>query len=292
MSFMKIKNFNVLENVSLKDYCTFKIGGKAKYLFVAETATDLIEICKACKQENIKFKVIGMGANLLFSDAGYKGAIIVNKSNNITFKDNKIIVDSGVNLTNLILKAYVRGLSGIENLSGIPATIGGAIVNNVGAFGTEIGEHVEQVEAYDKNLLTKITLKHEDCQFAYRNSLFKKEDYIITSATLNLKKDTPSLIKKRIDEAINKKRTTQPLDYPSAGSVFKRSNIIPAKVIDDLNLKGLIVGKAQISKKHAGFIVNLGEATSQDVKGLISVINYKVNEVYGENLQPEIEIVD
>lgn len=286
-------NLECFYKADLKNYCTFKIGGKAKYLFVAKTADTLIKVCKFCKQHNIKYKVIGMGANLLFDDAGYNGAIIVNKSNNIEFNNNQVKIDSGVNLTNLILKAYVRGLCGIENLSGIPSTIGGGIVNNVGAFGVEIADCINSVECYNKNNLNKkIILSKPDCNFNYRSSLFKNDDYIITSATLNLNKDTPSLIKKRIDEVITKKSASQPLNYPSAGSVFKRCNIIPAKVIDELQLKGLIVGKAQISKKHAGFIVNLGEATAQDVKGLISVVKFKVKDAYNTDLEPEIEFVD
>ena len=288
-----MKDLEILKNESLKKYCTFKIGGNAKLVFICKSIPALISAIKYCNNEKLKYKVIGLGANLLFSDDGFTGAIIVNKSNQILFKQNNIYADSGVNVTNLITKCYLRSLGGLENLSGIPATVGGAVVNNLGAFNSSFSDYIDYVKVIEKDNPNKIIkLSKDDCKFGYRKSVFQNNDLIILKVKLILKNEPKTLIQKRIASAIEQKTSTQPLNYPSAGSVFKHTDIIPAKIIDELGLKGLIVGKAQISKKHAGFIVNLGGATSQDVKGLISVINYKVNDAYGKNLEPEIEIVE
>ncbi len=285
-------SFKFLNYVELKDYCTFHIGGKAKFLYVAEDTQNLIEVCSYCKTHNIKYKVVGLGANLLFDDLGYDGAIIVNKTKEIEFSENTVIANSGVNVTNLIMKCYMRSLSGIENLAGIPSTIGGAVINSLGAFDTNFSDFIESVECYHKNNLTKkLILTHDECKFAYRSSLFKNDEYIITNVRLKLSNDDKQNIKKRIDFAIKKKSATQPLDCYSAGSVFKRGNIIPAKIIDDLGLKGTRIGGAEISTKHAGFIVNTHSSTSKDVKELIKFIQHKVYEQHKEKLEPEIEIV-
>jgi len=350
--------FEFEEDISLKDFCTFRIGGKAKFLFIAKDINTLIKVCSFAKAHNIKYKTIGLGANLLFDDLGFNGLIIVNKTNKILFRkastkeasyensksinssydltpltsqpsseinnlcynrndkchdadfnncdnscNNLVIsdktnscfafVDSGVNVTSLIMKCYMRSLSGFERLAGIPSTVGGAVVNSLGAFDTNFSDFVEYVECYHKNDLTKkLRLSHDECQFGYRTSLFKSGEYIITKVKLKLNVDNPSMIRKRITEAIEKKKTTQPLDYLSAGSVFKRTNIIPAKAIDELGLKGTKIGGAEISTKHAGFIVNIANATSEDVKQLISLIQQKVKSATNEEIEPEIEFVE
>lgn len=288
-----LKNIEVKKDVDLKNFCTFKIGGKAKFLYIVKNNTQLIDVCKYLKLHNIKYKIIGLGANLLFDDNGFNGAIIVNKSNKILFKNNSALVDGGVNITGLIMKCCLRSLSGFEALSGIPSTIGGGITNNVGAFNCSIADFVEYVECYSKkNLNKKLILTNADCQFNYRNSIFKSNDYIITKAKLNFKTDNPTLIKQRIMQFVEKKKSTQPLNYPSAGSIFKRGNIIPAKVIDELGLKGTRIGGAEISTKHAGFIVNTNSATSNDVKDLITLIKEKVYKATNEKLELEIELVE
>ena len=286
-------NFEILKDVSLKNYCTFRIGGNAKFLFVSKTNTQLVNVCKHCELHNIKYKVIGFGANLLFDDLGYDGMIIVNTSNKVLFNNNFVIADGGVNVTSLIMKCYLRSLSGLENLMGIPSTIAGAVVNSLGAFGTNFSDFVEHIECYHKNDLTrKLKLNHDDCNFGYRTSIFKNDEYVITKIKLKLKFDDKTLIEQRIKAAIEKKCSTQPLNKPSAGSVFKRKDLIPAKVIDELGLKGTTIGGAEISTKHAGFIINTHSATSQDVKDLMSFIQKQVREHYNEDLEPEIEFVE
>ncbi len=286
-------NFVFESQVDLKNFCTFRIGGKAKFLFIATDTTTLIKVCSYAKAHNIKYKIIGLGANLLFDDLGFDGLIIVNKTNEILFRKNFVYVDSGTHTTNLIMKCYLRSLSGFERLAGIPSTIGGAVVNSLGAFDTNFSDFVEYVECYHKSDLTKkLKLSHKDCKFGYRSSLYKNGEYIITRVKLKLHKDDQTMIRKRITEAIEKKKTTQPLDQYSAGSVFKRGNIIPAKVIDELGLKGTKIGGAEISTKHAGFIINSQSATSEDVKTLIKLIQEKVKSATNEDLTPEIEFVE
>lgn len=287
-----MKNLEIYKNYSLKNLSTFKIGGNADLVFICHTTKAMLSCIKYCKTHNIKFKVIGLGANLLFDDCGFKGAIIVNKTNNINFENTSVTADSGVTVSNLISKCYLRNLSGFENLSGIPATVGGAVVNNLGAFNTSLADYVNFIEAVDLSNLSKITLNANECNFAYRNSIFQTGKFVILKVKFNLSEDSKNNIHDRIVNAINKKVSTQPLNYPSAGSVFKRGDIVPAKVIDELGLKGTTIGNAQISKKHSGFIINLGSATSNDVKQLINLIKEKVKKEYNKALTTEIEFVE
>lgn len=285
---------SVLKNEDLKKYCTFKIGGTAKYVFICQNETDLLDAVFFAIKTKHKFKVIGFGANLLFPDEFYEGIIIVNKSCEIEFKDSFVCAETGVSVTNLIKTCAEKNLGGIENLSGIPSTVGGAVVNNLGAFGCEISDAIDSVECYDfNNLKHKIILKNSDCKFGYRDSIFKHKNLLVTKVVFNLKQENKTLIQQKIIEIIKQKTSSQPLNLPSAGSVFKRDgNVIPAKIIDELNLKGKQIGSAQVSTKHAGFIVNLGSATSYQVKKLIAEIQSEVEEKLNITLEPEIEFVD
>jgi len=286
---LKVK---IIRNASLKDYCTFKIGGNAKFVFIVENNYSLITMCKYCQKHNIKFKVIGYGSNLLFNDDGFDGAIIVNRANNLKFVGSSVWADAGVSVSSLIQKCIEKRLSGIERLAGIPSTVGGAVVNSLGAYNTSFSDYVKYAKCYDPQKNKIITMRAKDCSFAYRTSAFKHKNLIITSVKLKLRRGNLNQIKQNMIESISKKNKTQPTNFPSAGSVFKRGNIIPARVIDELGLKGLRVGGAEISKKHAGYIINVENASSEDVKGLISIIKQRVLECYGENLETEIEFVE
>ena len=300
LSSMK-KQIEIYHNKSLKDFCTFKIGGSAKLLFVVYSIRQLkLSICY-CLDNKLKFKVIGCGANLLFDDNGFDGAIIVNRCSRCFLISNRILVESGLSIAELINISANKGLSGIEFFAGIPSTIGGATVNNLGAWNHEISSCINSVYGFfakssNKNKAFKtIKLTQSQCEFGYRFSKFKGEDFsdfIITKIKLTLEKSTKSTILNNIKTALNKKCSTQPTDKPSAGSIFKRTDVIPAKLIDDAGLKGTKIGDAEISTKHAGFIINLGKATSKDVKDLITHIQNEIYAKYSATLTREIEYVD
>ena len=287
-----MKKYEVYYNHSVKEFNTFRIGGKAKYLVIVYDIDTLHRVCIDCCTHNIKYKVIGLGANLLFADSDYDGAIIVNRSDSVRTDKDTIIADSGVAMAGLINFATEHSLSGLENFVGIPSTLGGAIVNNLGSNG-EISELIESVVCFKRNSPTElITLQQGECQFKYRDSIFKGNEYVIISATLRLKSDIYHEIKKRTIAFLHKKLSTQPLNEYSAGSVFKRCHLIPSKIIDGLGLKGYTIGGAQVSNKHAGFIINTGSASAQDVLNLVKHINSMVYDKYGITFSPEIELVE
>lgn len=288
---IKTDDIEIYKNHCLKDFCTFKIGGIAKFIFIVKNIKILKKVVFFCKKRKIKYKIIGFGSNLLFDDNGYKGAIIVNKSSGFCFRKHCLYADSGCSLNEIISKCKTHNLSGIENLAGIPSSIGGALYNNCGANGTEIGDLVEHIDILDENLTFR-QLNKNQLNFSYRDSTFKHKNYIILRVKLNLKFSTYEQINKNIILALQKKSSSQPLDLPSAGSIFKRSTIIPAKIIDDLGLKGARIGDAEISTKHAGFIVNIGNATSEDVKSLISHIEKRVFKATNTVIEREIEYVE
>ncbi len=289
---MKTKDFSYFSDADLKKFCTFKIGGKAKHLFIVYSITTLLDVCSICNSHNIRYKIIGQGSNLLFDDRGYDGAIIVNKSENFIFRKTYLYCDAGVNLNALINASMNKNLFGLEFFAGIPSSVGGAIVNSLGAFNHQISDLVEEVICYKKSdPKRRIILSKNDCKFGYRTSIFKDDKFIITRVKLKLTTDEKSRILDRMKKCLNRKLMTQPIDKCSAGSIFKRSTLIPAKIIDDLGLKGTRIGDAEISNKHSGFIINKKNATSMDVQNLIKYINDIVYQKYNQKLELEIEIV-
>lgn len=287
-------DYDIIFNANLKDYSTIKVGGKAKVLIKARSLFILINAINHCIKNHIKYKIIGLGANLIFSDNDYHGIILVNMCSKIKFIKNSVLVESGTILSNLISSSTSHSLSGLEYFSGIPATIGGATVNNLGAWNTEISNYVEYVDCFHiSNLNRKIRIPIDKCQFGYRDSIFKNNEYIITKIKLNLIKSDKVAILKNIQTSLLKKISSQPLSQPSAGSIFKRNeDIIPAKLIDDAGLKGLKIGGAMVSSKHAGFIVNIGSCTSENIKTLIKLIQDICYEKYKVSLSTEVEFVD
>ncbi len=282
-----------LTNQNLKDYCTFKIGGKIKKVYVAKSQNQLVEACTLCHNNKLPYKIIGLGANLLFADKFFAGAIIVNRSKHITKKDDGLLVDSGVTISELINFCLKNNLGGIGSLFGIPSTVGGAVVNSLGAFGCNFSDFVEYVVGISpSSLQKKVKILNKNCGFTYRDSIFKHTEFVITSVKLKLPTEQPATLKQSMFDAIKKKTATQPLEKPNAGSVFKRKGeLIPAKIIDELNLKGTQFGNAQISTKHAGFIVNLGNARCVDVLKLIKLTKRKVYHATHQKLTCEIELV-
>jgi len=309
--------FSLQRNILLKNYTTFKIGGRADYFFIAKKKEDLLKAIEWAKNKKISFFILGGGSNILFSDKGFRGLVIKLEIKSCKFLDQKVISGSGYPLTKLVLKTAKKGLSGLESLVGIPGTIGGAIRGNAGAFGREMKDVIEEVEILKiGNCKLEINkLKKKECQFGYRESIFKKKkNWIILEAILKTKKGNKKKIEEKIKKILLKRAKTQPLKFPSAGSVFKNIPLeeIPKRVkekfkdkikrkpfpylpaailIEALGFKGKRIGGAEVSEKHANFIVNKKEAQAKDVLKLIKLIRKEVKEKFRINLQLEINLV-
>lgn len=284
----------VLENVSLKNYTTYKVGGICRYLFFPKTIEALISALKLCRKEKVKHMVLGSGSNVLFSDRLYEGVIIkLDSFKNIELVGNKIKVGAGYPLMKLSLFAAKKSLTGLEFAGGIPGTVGGAVYMNAGAYKSDMGYIVKEVKVLTKDYEV-ITLVNRECQFHYRSSIFqtRKED-IILEVTLSLKKGNKKAIEEVMKDRKERRIATQPLEYPSAGSVFRNpEGMFVGKMIEDLGLKGLTKGGAQISMKHANFIINIGNAKSRDIVDLITTIRDAVYENYQVELRVEQELVN
>jgi len=283
----------IKRNVSLARYTTFKIGGPAKYFFVAKTKEDLISAIKVAKEFNLPFFILGGGSNLLVADKGYKGLVINFQFSIFNFQKTKIVAGAGLPLGKLVNAAMEKGLTGLEWAIGIPGTVGGAIRGNAGAFENSMADIVKTVEVLNsKNLKTKI-FKNKDCQFGYRESIFKKDkNLIIFSAILQLKKGNKKKIKNEIKKNLEQRKKTQSLNFPSAGSIFKNpKNFYAGDLIERCGLKEKRIGNARISEKHANFIINLGQGKAKDVKKLIKIIKQKIKKKFGVKLEEEIQLL-
>ncbi len=274
----------------LAPYTSFKIGGPADWFYQAKTEKDLIEALDFCRNKKIHFLIFGGGSNILFSDKGFRGMAIRMENKEIRINEGKVLVASGVSLNELVRLTAENSLSGLEFLAGIYGTVGGAIVGNAGAWQRNIGDQVKRVRILDKNNQFK-WLNQKECQFAYRQSRFKKNRAIILEVEFELEKGDKKEIKEKIKENLAK-RGGQPQES-SAGSIFINPKPNSAgDLIEKCGLKGKRIGKAQISEKHANFIVNLGGAKASDVLELITLAQKKVEEKFKITLQPEIIILD
>ena len=284
----KIKTANMLKNEPLSRHTTLRIGGPADILAIPKDLAGLQQILNITK--GIKKYVIGNGSNLLIPDRGLRGIVIKISGgmNKVDINGRLVTVGGGTLIQSLLRKLAYEGLSGLEFASWVPAAMGGAIAMNLGAFGDEIGDLIEYVEVLDQNGRS-YKLSRSDLKFSYRKSNIT--DRILTSAMLKLNYRQKHLIKKRIEEVIAKRRELQPTSVPSAGSIFKNPKDVPAgKLIDMAGCKGLRIGGAEVSKKHANFIINLGDAKASDVKKLIHKVKTVVKDKFKVNL--ELELVD
>lgn len=320
---------NIEKNVSLKDYSTFKIGGLARYFCIAENEEKVKAALDFAIENRLKILVIGKGSNLLISDKGFGGLVLKIEDKKMEIREVgdgfEADLGCGVYLTKLILDLQKDGISGLEWAAGIPATLGGAVCNNAGAHGKDIGGSVKSVKVIGMKFNNKEKylesyelrdMQKDECEFSYRESVFKKnKNFIILSAVLSLRKGDALQLQKTIEENMKNRTEKQPLEYPNIGSIFKnpvlddagmrkfsekcpvakdifKNNTIPAGwLIENTGLKGKRIGGAMISKKHANFIVNAGEATAEDVVILISLIKQKVRVQFGIQLGEEIEYV-
>ena len=299
MNIKEIQNIIPQENVYINEpmskYTSFKIGGPAECLVKIKTLEQLKSILKYTNENDIKLTIIGNGSNILVSDNGIKGIVVKIEIDNleIDIQDKKalITVGSGVKLGLLAQKCLKEEITGFEFVSGIPGTIGGAIRMNAGAHGSEMKDIVKTVTYVDRNgEIHKI--ENNQAEFEYRKSLFSHNDYIIVETEIELEKGNANEIKEKMTEYANFRKEKQPIEYPSAGSTFKRgTDFITAKLIDECGLKGYQIGGAQISEKHAGFIINKNNATAKDVIKLMKYTKEQVYEKFGKTIEAEIEIL-
>ncbi|MFZ3100069.1 MAG: UDP-N-acetylmuramate dehydrogenase [Minisyncoccales bacterium] len=290
----------IKKNEPLANHCTYRIGGPARVLFLAANEREIVAGIEIAKEKNFKMMILGGGSNVLFSDCGFDGLVLKLVNNFIKIAEEKenravVLAGAGAPLAALVKFALDNSLAGMEWAAGIPGTAGGAIRGNAGAFGREIGASVFRVRALEisgKSVVPAIVGK-EDCAFGYRESVFKRnKNLVITAAKFVLEKGNANEIADKIKECAEKKRISQPLDFPSAGSVFKNpEGFFAAKIIEDCGLKGRSAGGAQISEKHANFIVNRGNAKADDVLALIAQIKAAAKEKFAVDLREEIEIV-
>ncbi len=292
---LKIDKKNIFFKEPMKKHTTFKIGGEAEVLIKIEKEEELKEILKFTNIKNIKTTIIGNGSNLLVSDKGIKGIVILNRIENIKIERKKeiieVVVGSGTKMGKLAHTLLREEIEGFEELSGIPGTVGGAIFMNAGAHGKEIKDIVKNVKCIDYEGKGYEFLP-EQLEFGYRTSKFKNKKYIITEITLILKKGNKEEIKSKMDTYKQYRIEKQPIEYPSAGSTFKRGeDFITAKLIDDAGLKGYEIGGAKVSTKHCGFIINTGDATSEDVIKLTEHIKKEIKNKFNKDIELEIEVI-
>ena len=278
----------------LKNHTTFGIGGSCIALIEPREVEDIIEAIKICRENNIKFFVIGNGSNLLVSDEGYNGVIIKLKKEFSTIKveGEYVIAKSGAKLSEVFDVILENSLAGFEFASGIPGTIGGAIYMNAGAYGGEMKDIVETVEVLDMDTFEVKELKNEELEFSYRNSIIQNKNYIVLAIKLKLQKGNKEEIKAIYEDLREKRNSKQPLNFGSAGSTFKRpEGHFASKLIEDSGLKGYHINDAWVSEKHSGFVVNKGNASCKEILELIDHVKNIVFEKFGVKLEMEVKIL-
>ena len=283
----------VLVQEPMASHTTFRIGGPADYFVMPETVEELAAVLKLCKEEQMPYFILGNGSNLLVGDKGFRGVVIQLYKNfdGIQIEGTKVTAKAGAMLIRVAKESGKAGLTGLEFASGIPGTIGGAMVMNAGAYGGEMKDVVTAVTVLTKEGDIK-NLTGDEMNFRYRGSVVEDEGYIVLEAVMELKEGNLEEIQARIDELSIQRKTKQPIEYPSAGSTFKRpEGYFAGKLIQDAALSGYRVGGAQVSEKHCGFVINAGGATAADVMQLMQDVSDKVNAQFGVTLEPEVKRV-
>ena len=299
----KVSKENVLVDEPMNKHTSFKIGGNADFFVKAKNEEEVKFILDLCNENSIPLTIVGNGSNLLVSDDGIRGIVLKINIDKVIIEKNindeinnspKAVVTAGcgVPLGKLAFQLLNESISGFEFASGIPGTIGGAIRMNAGAYGSEMKDIVVETKCmdYEGNVLV---LNNEQQEFEYRKSIFKAKKYIVLETKMQLTQvEDNSVIKQKMDEYKNSRLEKQPIEFPSAGSTFKRgTDFITAKLIDECGLKGYTVGGAKVSEKHAGFVINTGNATFKDVLELVDVIKEKVFKKFGKEIELEIEVI-
>ena len=284
---------NVKIDEDMKKHTTFKAGGKAAFLVTPDSEEKVKELIRFFKENEIANYIIGNGSNLLVRDEGFDGVIleIGSKLSEVVVNENKITAQAGALLSKTANQAYKSGLAGMEFASGIPGSVGGGVAMDAGAYGGELKDIVETVTMCDENG-EEITLTVDEMDFSYRHSIVQDKNYIVLSATFSLTQGEPEKILETMNDLNQRRRDKQPLEYPSAGSTFKRpEGYFAGKLIQDAGLKGYSVGGACVSEKHSGFVINKGGATATDIITLIGDVQKIVKEKFGVELEPEVKIL-
>lgn len=284
---------NVRCDEPMSSHCTFRAGGTAKYYVIPDEYTKVRDVMRLCVEENIPYYVIGNGSNLLVQDDGFDGVIIEIDSSlaEIEINGNEIVAKAGAKLSKIAVKALNESLTGFEFSHGIPGNLGGAVTMNAGAYGGEMKDVLKWVKVLDNNGEMKI-LKAEEIELGYRTSIIVKEKMIVLEACIELHKGNRDEIEKHMKELMAKRKEKQPLEYPSAGSTFKRpEGYFAGKLIQDAGLKGYRVGGAMVSEKHSGFVINYDNATATDIINLMKDVRKKVYEEFQVTLEPEVKIL-
>ena len=286
------KDKNIIENAQMKDYVHFRVGGPADILLIPETKEQVVESIKICRENKVPFYVVGNGSNLLVRDGGIRGVVIkLGEVKNVSVDGDKINAECGVLLKDVSAAGLSNSLTGFEFACGIPGTVGGAVFMNAGAYHGEIADVIESADVIDTegNI---ITLNKEELELGYRTSSVMKKGYIVLSAIFKLESGEEGKIKERVDDLTFMRESKQPLEYPSAGSTFKRpEGYFAGKLIQDAGLKGFTLGGAAVSEKHSGFVINKNKATANDIISLIHHIQDEVKKQFGVDLHPEVRII-
>lgn len=281
------------ENVPLSEHTSFKIGGPAELLIEPTSEKELVRLIRYMNCEEIPYYVFGRGSNVLVKDGGMDGVCIIlgPKYSDCWIEGNKLSAEAGASINSVSLLSFKAGLTGMEELSGIPGSVGGGAIMNAGAYGREMKDVIESVRVIDKDgQISEIGI--EDMDMAYRSSRMMKEGLIISRVNFSLEPGDPEEIMVKYEDYSERRASKQPLDKPSAGSTFKRPvGGYASKLIDDTGLRGLSCGKAQVSEKHCGFLINNGGAKASEVLELIDMVREKVKDKFGIELEPEVRII-
>lgn len=277
----------------MASHCSFRCGGNAEVYVVPGTIDELVAVVSLCREQSVPFMVIGNGSNLLVRDEGYAGVIIEvnNRISQIDIFGEDIVADAGAKLAAIAIAAFENDLAGFEFAHGIPGNLGGAVAMNAGAYGGEMKDVLKWVKVLDKDGNVR-TLDASELELGYRTSIIQKEDMIVLQARLGLDIGFTDDIAMFMQLFMEKRKSKQPLEYPSAGSTFKRpEGYFAGKLIEDAGLRGYKVGGAMVSEKHCGFVINYDNATASDVIQLMKDVQGTVKEKFGVDLEPEVKII-
>lgn len=281
----------VLFSEPMKKHTTFRIGGPADYFVMPNSYEEAAEAIAICREEQMPYSIVGNGSNLLVSDAGYRGVVIqiFKEMSRVHREGTCIHAQAGASLAKIAATALEAGLAGFEFAAGIPGTLGGACVMNAGAYGGEMKDVLVNVTVLDEKGNIR-TIENQDLELGYRTSVIARKGYTVLGAEIQLKEGNKEDIRALMNELKEKRTSKQPLEYPSAGSTFKRpEGYFAGKLIQDAGLRGFRIGDAMVSEKHCGFVINAGEATAAEVDLLMKQVSERVQEQFGVTLEPEVK---